>query len=76
MSKAPAKPTRFGEMAVARGYCTPKDVDRALKLQHEQDERGEKHRLLGILMIQEGLLSTAQLIEILKAYEQAPPAGA
>ena len=62
---------KFGEIAVAKGFCTLKDVDQALKIQREQDHRGERHRLLGIIMIAEGLLSTAQLIEILKDYGTA-----
>lgn len=67
-------PLRFGDLAVAKGFCTAKDVAKALKLQDEQDERGERHRLLGILMIQEGILSTAQLIEMLKELQPAAPA--
>lgn len=70
---APKKPvykTLFGQEAVRRGYCTTRDVDQALKVQQEQDRRGERHRLLGIIMIGEGLLSTAQLIEMLKSYEK------
>jgi hypothetical protein len=64
-------PLRFGDLAVAKGFCTAKDVAKALKLQAAQDKRGERHRLLGILMIQEGILSTAQLIELLKGLQPA-----
>ena len=73
MASAPRP--RFGQIAVSRGFCTLKDVDRALRIQQEQDQRGEKHRLLGIIMTGEGILSTAQLIEILKAYDGKPPTG-
>ena len=70
-SKSKARPL-FGQLAVARGYCATKDVDRALKIQREQDLRGEKHRLIGIILISEGILSTTQLIEMLKDYEKKP----
>ncbi len=60
-----AKPL-FGQAAIERGFCTAQDVEKALKIQQEQDRKGEKHRLLGIIMIGEGLLSTAQLIEMLQ----------
>ena len=70
---APKKPLRFGDLAVAKGFCTAKDVAQALKLQAEQDKRGDPHQLLGILMIREGILSTAQLIEMLKELQPPSP---
>ncbi|GEM_PF-2982263 len=65
-SRKPAPKTLFGQAAVERGFCTSQDVEKALKIQREQDRIGEKHRLLGIIMIGEGLLSTANLIEMLQ----------
>ena len=63
-------------MAVAKGFCSAQDVAQALKIQAEADRKGDKHQLLGIIMIREGLLSTDQLIQMLKAQElvqgQAP----
>lgn len=72
--KGPSRPRKFGEVVLAKGYCTEHDLARALRIQQEQDKRGERHRLLGILMIEEGILSTTQLIEILKEL-QPEPAG-
>ena len=74
MSHAHKPRPKFGEYAISKGFCTLKDVDQALRIQREQDQQGERHRLLGIIMIAEGLLSTAQLIEILKDYSP-PPSG-
>ncbi len=68
-SRKPAPRPRFGEVAVARGYCTARDVTRALKIQADQDRLGGKHPPAGIIMISEGILSTTQLIEILKQYD-------
>lgn len=63
---------RIGEMAVARGYCTAEQVNQALRLQRELAARGREPRpLLGILMVQRGILSTGQLIALLKALRDA-----
>lgn len=67
---ATRKPPRFGQIAVAMGFCGRSEIDAALRIQREQDGRGDRHRLLGILMVSEGLLSTTQLIDILKTIER------
>ena len=69
-ARKPVTPSRplFGQVAIQRGFCTAGDVEKALKIQREQDRKGEKHRLLGIVMIGEGMLSTAQLIELLQEH--------
>ena len=72
--KKPVIKTLFGQAAVERGFCTTQDVERALKIQQEQDRIGERHRLLGIIMIGEGLLSTANLIEMLQEEAKRPEA--
>lgn len=77
MSMGKERPQRrFGQIAVSEGFCTEADVAQALQVQREEDARGQRHRLIGILMIREGLLSTTHLIEILKTYRQAPAARA
>ena len=70
--RKPARPL-FGEKVIQMGFCTPQDVEKALKIQREQDRKGEKHRLLGIVMIGEGMLSTAQLIELLQEHVKSQP---
>ena len=69
-ARKPAAPSRplFGEKVIEMGFCGAQDVEKALKIQREQDRKGEKHRLLGIVMIGEGMLSTAQLIELLQEH--------
>ena len=69
MSKA-----RFGELAVRKGYCTQDQVEKALKLQREQEAAGRARTLSGIVMVQNGIISTAQLIDLLREYEDADSA--
>ena len=73
MAKAQAGKLRIGEEVVSRGYCSAQDVERALKIQREEDQRGDRHRLLGIILLQEGRISTEQLLELLRGL--APPSA-
>jgi UDP-glucose 4-epimerase len=59
----------FGDIAVRLGHVTDEDVARALERQKEEMEIGHAHKLIGMHMLEMGLLSTSQLIEILKYYE-------
>jgi UDP-glucose 4-epimerase len=59
----------FGDIAVRLGHVTEEDVARALERQKEEMEIGHAHKLIGMHMLEMGLLSTSQLIEILKYYE-------
>ena len=56
----------FGQLAVKLGYVSKDQVEEALKIQNKMDERGEKHKLLGMIMLEKTMISTEQLIEILK----------
>jgi hypothetical protein len=60
---------RLGELAVQKGYCTPEEVAKALKIQREQQAAGRAQTLSGIIMVQNGTLSTGQLIDLLREYE-------
>jgi len=55
----------FGEMAVQRGYCSRKDVDRALRVQRELAEGGTA-RMLGLIMLGEAMIDNVQFIDLLK----------
>ena len=59
----------FGSVAVKLGFVTPGDVTRALELQRDEVLAGKPHRLLGLLLLDAGMLTNAQLIEILRHYE-------
>ena len=60
------KGRRFGEIAIEKGYVTESQVERALAVQERVDEEGGEHRLIGLVMLSEGYISTTQLIEMLK----------
>ncbi|MEW6357686.1 MAG: hypothetical protein AB1696_15245 [Planctomycetota bacterium] len=63
------KKKRFGEIAVRAGFVTDQDVHRALARQKEIASNGGNHKLIGIIMLELGMLSNAQLIHILKELE-------
>ena len=60
----------FGQIAVRKGYCTDEQVDEALRIQHKREAGGRPRPLTGIIMVEHGIISTGQLIDILKAYQQ------
>ena len=61
---------RLGELAVQKGYCTPEQVENALKIQREQHAAGRARTLSGIIMVQNGIISTGQLIDLLRDYDE------
>ncbi len=62
----------FGEVAFKLGFVQRQDVERALRMQQQDVAAGRPHRLLGIVMLQENMITSAQLIEILRCYERTP----
>ncbi len=65
-SNGDAQRIRFGEAVVAAGYSRPEAVHRALELQRERDGIGESHKLLGLILLEMGELSSRQLIDVLR----------
>jgi hypothetical protein len=61
---------RFGEIARRLGFVTEADLEDALKLQRRRLEEGKEHRLLGLILLELGLIDNGQLIEILRVYQQ------
>jgi len=55
----------FGEMAVHKGYCTKRDVDKALKIQSDLVEAGQARKMLGLIMLEETMVDNAQFIDLL-----------
>ncbi|MBI3726365.1 hypothetical protein HY251_20760 [bacterium] len=69
---------RFGEAALQSGFIEGPALEKALTIQKERDAHGESHKLLGIILLEMGAISSEQLIEVLKkmsasALESEPP---
>lgn len=60
---------RFGERAVKLGFCTHEDVLKAVDVQNQNAQDGKRHKLIGIVLLESGAIDNAQLITILKTYE-------
>jgi len=60
----------FGEMAVRLGYCTGKDVRDALNQQQELSSGDEEQKRIGAIMLEDGILTSEQVISILRMLDQ------
>jgi len=56
----------FGQIVISKGFSTEADVQKALEIQREQDRTRGSHQLIGLIMLQEGAFTNAQLIEVLQ----------
>ncbi|PLX94483.1 MAG: hypothetical protein C0619_02820 [Desulfuromonas sp.] len=56
---------RFGELAVKMGFITQGQLNAAL-VKQEEENRLNRHRVIGLILHDEGWLSTAQIEEVLK----------
>jgi len=66
MVAMPQKKELFGEIAVKKGYVTNEQVEEALREQKEIEKSSGKHKLIGIVMLELGMIGTTELIDILK----------
>jgi hypothetical protein len=56
---------RFGVIAVDKGLITPDQLIEALKIQVTEDMEKGKHRLIGRILLEQGLITTEQIDEVL-----------
>jgi hypothetical protein len=63
---------RFGVWAVEKGYVTPDAIIEALKIQVMEDVEKGKHRPIGVILLEQGLITTSQLIDVLEAMGKNP----
>ena len=61
---------RFGTIAVDKGYIKEDQLVKALEMQAKENVMEGKHRLLGQIFVEEGLLTTSQVDEILETMNQ------
>lgn len=60
----------FGRIAIERAYITSDDLERALQIQRDIQEQRNTRKLLGIIMLESGMISSDQLLEILRRIEE------
>ena len=61
----------FGQVAIKMGFCQQTDVDHALEVQKGLKSAEKEHKLIGMILLEDGALSTDQLIQILKYYDHS-----
>ena len=60
---------RFGAAAVKKGFVTPGEIIKALSVQAHENLASGEHRPLGIILLDQKLITAPQLEEVLKAIE-------
>lgn len=58
---------RFGILAVEKGMVTAEQVINAMRIQIMEDVAKGKHRLIGLILLEQGVLSLGQIDEVLRA---------
>jgi hypothetical protein len=56
---------RFGVIAIESGYVTPKEFVDALKIQVMEDIEKGRHRLIGRILLEQGIMTLAQINKVL-----------
>ncbi|MDO9210295.1 MAG: hypothetical protein Q7V48_06035 [Deltaproteobacteria bacterium] len=56
---------RFGILAVEKGFITADQVIDALRIQVMEDIEKGKHRLIGRILLEQGLITLSQIEELL-----------
>ena len=69
---APTGRITFGQLAVRKGYVTPRHVEEALRIQRELSEQSGTRKLIGMIMLEMGVLGTTELIDVLKELSGHP----
>ncbi len=61
---------RFGVVAVERGLISPEQLVEALRIQVEENLNASEHRLIGMILLEQGLLTLENIDEILSELER------
>ncbi len=56
---------RFGVSAVKKGLVTADQVVEALRIQVMEDIEKGKHRLIGLILLEQGLITLSQIEDVL-----------
>ena len=61
----------FRKVAIRLGYVTKEQVREALLIQKHLRENNKEHKLIGMVMLEQGMLGTTELIEIIRQMQIA-----
>jgi hypothetical protein len=61
---------RFGTIAVDKGFITAEDLQRGIQIQVQEDLEGKKHRVIGGILFDLGLITHEKIDEVLKGLFQ------
>jgi hypothetical protein len=56
---------RFGVSAVGKGFVTADQIVEALRIQVMEDIEKGKHRLIGLILLEQGLITLSQIEDVL-----------
>jgi len=64
---------RFGVIAIEKGFVTPKQFVEALKIQVMDDVEKGKHRLIGRIILEQGIMTLDQIDTVLDVLGKGLP---
>jgi hypothetical protein len=64
---------RFGVLSVEKGFVTADHVIEALRIQVIEDMQKGKHRLIGRIFLEQGLMTISQIDEVLASIGKGLP---
>jgi hypothetical protein len=64
---------RFGVLAVEKGLITAEHIIEALRIQVIEDMQRGKHRLIGRILLEQGLITLSQIDEVLASMGKGLP---
>ena len=56
---------RFGNIAIAKGFITSEELLEALRVQVQEETEKKTHRLIGQILIEQGVISGEQIQQVL-----------
>ncbi len=60
---------RFGVIAVEKGFITLEQLVEAMTLQIQEETEGERHRLIGQILLSLGYLTSPQIDEVMETID-------
>jgi hypothetical protein len=64
---------RFGIIAVEKGFISPEQLIEALRTQVVEDMEKGEHRIVGRILLEDGIINAAQIDEVLESLGKSIP---